>query len=77
MRNLIIHPQKQINKFLQEQSNYIFLRSVYLMRTCPNCTKPIEDDAVKMSVLRKKMTDYNDDNDEVKKINSANGKQIS
>lgn len=37
------------------------------MRTCPNCTKPIEDDAVKCPYCGK-MTDYNDDNDEVKKL---------
>lgn len=30
------------------------------MRTCPNCTKPIEDDAVKCPYCGK-MTDYNDD----------------
>lgn len=37
------------------------------MRTCPNCSKPIEDDAVKCPYCGK-MTDYNDDNDEVEKL---------
>mgnify|MGYP002582532965 CR=1 FL=1 len=37
------------------------------MRTCPNCTKPIEDDAVKCPYCGK-MTDYNENKKNIKFI---------